>query len=219
MRTRSTATSWAALILLGSACITNSPHDYNAVAITRSPGAHAPGGTQVPLRTTSKLIRLEIKTQTYTVYGQSRAELKRSLHARGPQSGRHARTLWRITWRYPLAQSLQGCTTGQVAVIADVTYTLPQWQPTGPIPQSLADRWRRYWHYLVHHEDGHRDIAIRAGEEVKTRLEAIAPASSCDQLRERADHLGRSIVARYRLLEDNYDLRTNHGATQGARFR
>jgi predicted secreted Zn-dependent protease len=50
------------------------------------------------------------------------------------------------------------------------------------------------------------------------KMRVLAPRSSCSELETAANRVGEREVERVNTVEASYDTRTNHGATQGARF-
>jgi hypothetical protein len=53
---------------------------------------------------------------------------------------------------------------------------------------------------------------------IERSLIAMEPAVTCDEMAEKANKLGRDILAEYAEKEKAYDARTNFGETQGAVF-
>ena len=71
---------------------------------------------------------------------------------------------------------------------------------------------------LRQHENGHKDIGIKAAIEIERSIAELEPAVDCDELAETANELGQSIISKYAEKEREYDARTNFGETQGAIF-
>jgi predicted secreted Zn-dependent protease len=70
------------------------------------------------------------------------------------------------------------------------------------------------------HEKGHAQNAIDAARKIEAGILALPSEPTCDALRTKANDLGHALM----LIKDanqadiDYDRRTQHGATQGARF-
>jgi predicted secreted Zn-dependent protease len=181
-----------------------------------------PSPTLAPTSTPAKTNASALENYVYYVIeGSTAAELRAQMDQLGPADkfGRFdAYTRWYINWSYPYSTQDGQCTTGPVKVAVRVTLTLPQWDPPSDASQELVDKWNAYLAALQVHEDGHKEIAIQAGNEILHTLEGLPPHPTCDELEEAADAAGKSVLNRYRQQEIIYDQSTDHGATQGARF-
>lgn len=189
------------------------------------PGAPspAPSGATLPSRTSSDQVQLVIRHAFYEVSGRTATELRADMDKLGPldrhQIRRDAYTGWSVKWSYGFVRGPDQCSANPVRVSVEVTYTLPRWRMPVDVDPRLHARWTRYMGSLRRHEDGHRDIGVHAGEEVRRRIEAMAARSDCETLDRDANRVGHEVVDNYRRIEKAYDRDTNHGATQGARFR
>lgn len=157
----------------------------------------------------------------YEVEGDTEAQLRASLDARGPLDPdgerNDAYTAWHVTWRFPFQQSEAGCTTGPVTSAVRVTMTLPKWRaPADGGP--LLTRWRHYLEALKVHESGHRETGFQAATDITDALEALPPQPTCEEAEEVANATALSVLERYRQRDKEYDEATRHGETQGARF-
>jgi predicted secreted Zn-dependent protease len=157
----------------------------------------------------------------YDVEGENETELRASLDTRGPQDTdgvRHdAYTSWQVTWRFPFAQSEEGCSTGPVSTSVRVTITVPRW--AGPIDDApLTGKWRRYLEALETHESGHRETGFRAATDITEELAALPPKPTCEEAELIANAAAATVLERYRGVDTEYDAETRHGVTQGAVF-
>jgi predicted secreted Zn-dependent protease len=75
-----------------------------------------------------------------------------------------------------------------------------------------------YSEKLLLHEKGHAQNAIDAARRIDEGIAALGPQSSCVDLGRAANRLGYSLIEAAKQWDIEYDLRTRHGATQGARF-
>jgi predicted secreted Zn-dependent protease len=158
----------------------------------------------------------------YHVNGRTVAQIRSQMHDAGPLDldGRHndASTSWYVTWAYPFNREARGCTTGSVSVTVRIMLQLPRWDRPAGVAQDVAQRWGEFAQALQLHEDGHKQIVIDAARRLAVLLPAIAPQSSCEDLRIRADNEGQRILAEMRSRSAEYDRITDHGLTQGARL-
>lgn len=153
----------------------------------------------------------------YDIEGDTEAELRTQLDARGPE-GHDAYTTWQVTWRFPFSRTEEGCTTGPVSTDVHINVTLPRWR--GPVDERdpLLRRWRRYLDALKEHESGHRETGFRAATDITETLPTLPPLPTCEEAEEAANTAAREVLERYRKLDTDYDGETRHGATQGAVF-
>ena len=158
----------------------------------------------------------------YDVEGDTEAELRTALDARGPEDTdgkRHdAYTAWHVTWRFPYSQSDAGCSTGPVTTAVHINVTLPRWRGPADETDPLVRRWRRYLDALKEHESGHRETGFRAATDITETLPELPPRPTCEQAEEAANTTAREVLERYRVRDTEYDAETRHGATQGAVF-
>lgn len=168
---------------------------------------------------------LTVSTRTvyYRITGRTAADLRAQMNRRGPadySTGKRydAFTNWNFSWWYRDRVSAGECRFASVAVELDLKYTYPRWQrPPGASPTLVAS-WNRYLTALRNHERGHGTIAIGIARKLLAGIRALTPRPSCRKLEAAADVLGAGALERANKVEAAYDTRTNHGATQGARF-
>lgn len=164
----------------------------------------------------------EWKTNYYSVSGATLAELHRSLEQNRPQKDStnsiHGWTDWRINWRYRFQETDDGCRLESFTTKTVITVTLPRWIPPTNATRTLRDTWVRYVNALQQHEFGHGRMALAAAGELHKRIKAIPHEALCDSLKQKIDDLCQRVVDEYKTRDKQYDERTNHGATQGARL-
>jgi predicted secreted Zn-dependent protease len=158
-------------------------------------------------------ISLNIITNYYNIQGLTENDLRRQMNTFGPTDsyGRYdAYTKWDITWT-------KTC-NGLPSVGVKIVFTYPQWlKPDNP-DSNLESKWTRYIEALKNHESGHRDIAIRAAQEIMDTLYNLAKTNNCIEQSQRVTTLGNNIIDKYKQEEIKYDNLTNHGNSQGAVF-
>lgn len=192
------------LLLTLSACVTT--RDRGRALVTLPPAVW-PSDTTV---------------RWYDVEGDDEAQLRAWLDAHGPEdqhAERHdAYTAWHVTWRFPFAQSDEGCSTGPVTTNVRVTITLPRWRGYADESHPLVKRWRRYLEALKEHESGHRETGFRAATDITEELPRLPPRPTCEEAEEAANAAARAVLERHRAHDAEYDAETRHGETQGAVF-
>jgi predicted secreted Zn-dependent protease len=156
----------------------------------------------------------------YDVNGGSVGELLASLKQQAPAAtqtdSNFARTTWSLTWDGEWApatgDSLCAVTTSKVRL--ESRMALPRWRPSPGTSGGLSTDWSRFVRNLVGHENGHLATAVTAAREVEQGLGHLR--GPCDAMQERAKAAMDSIVATFRLVDEEYDRRTGFGALQGA---
>ena len=165
-------------------------------------------------------------TEEYAVRGRNVREVRKSMDTKGPLNGKlnrrfDARTDWEMNWKYQYDSALakQGVfrlTKWQIDL--KVTITMPKWENAAEAPPFERRSWQVYLARLKLHEDGHVKIAERTAVALNESFNTIGFYTSKGKLeaaiKERAD----KILRKYSDQHVDYDRRTQHGKTQGARF-
>lgn len=157
----------------------------------------------------------------YDVVGASTGELLASLKERGRTAtqtdSNFARTTWTVVWTGQWApaegDSLLCATTSSVARL-ESQMALPRWQPSPGASGGLAHDWSRFVRNLTGHENGHLVTAVAAAKQVEEQLKGLR--AQCGTMEAAAHATIDSIVASFRLIDEDYDRRTSYGAAQGA---
>lgn len=157
----------------------------------------------------------------YDVTGSTAQAIRASLNRLGPAAddGKRfdAMTQWSVHYRWRYESTRQQCTVTTFSTTLDIRMLLPRWATPSRGP-TLMVRWTTYMRALRRHEDGHADYGRRAAEAIRAMARTLRPAPTCEELdaaiRARADE----IIDRKAREEEAYDVRTRHGATQGAVF-
>jgi predicted secreted Zn-dependent protease len=161
-------------------------------------------------------------SQTYLVRGDSAEEIRASLDRLGPidpADGRRydAFTRWQLEWRFDSRNSWQGCEITRVWTQLKVTMTLPRHGSPSALPEELRQEWTRYLQRLAAHEEGHVRIPSDAARELEIALDRLR-RPDCHALEQEVQRLGNAALQRARAQERRYDVETDHGRSQGARF-
>lgn len=129
-----------------------------------------------------------------------------------------ARTDWLVQWSYSHRQIGNHCALRSPTARVEVTFTYPQWTPPAGTSRSLITEWQRYMVALEHHEEGHQNHGIAAGQEILQTLSRLPVYSSCQQLNRAANAAAQAVIKQYNQKDIAYDAATQHGYTQGAVF-
>ncbi len=160
--------------------------------------------------------------QYYEIHGNSAKALRRQMNQKGykdPHGGTYdAETIWNVSWNYDYAGRSNRCSIAWVKARVEVTYRFPKWVPGPDAPVELERQWSKYMQCLQKHEEGHKLHGVKAAQEVERAIFTLGPAANCDQMGANANALGDRIVEKYGQQDVDYDLKTQHGRTQGATF-
>ena len=175
----------------------------------------------MPIRAVSAPV-VDVKVDYYWVSGRTASEIRNDLNRKTPirQDGKKydAHTDWFVKWNFWWNESSGLCTIKKVETRVDVQYVLPKLNRSGSIPSSLKQKWETYKKAFLHHENGHKDMGVRAAREIEKEIRNMAPRRTCKQLEIDANRLGDKIVKKYKDVEREYDRKTNHGMNEGAVF-
>ena len=156
----------------------------------------------------------------YTVAGYSAEQLWKNIMAKTPvkeKGNRHvAYTKWYVKWQFWWLEKENSCEISKVKTRLDITYTLPKLKPASSMPDSLISRWQQYYAALFQHEQGHKDLGVKAANEIEKQISDMGPRSDCKQLELDANAIGRRVIKEYDRIENEYDRSTNHGMNTGA---
>lgn len=165
---------------------------------------------------TSGALDLQVALTHYRVEGRTYDALARSLNANGP-NGFHGLASWRISFELTTTPQADQCRVASVVTRVSGKILMPQWVDEASAPRALQRRWTAYYAALKRHEDGHiqhgRELALL----VKEKLMGIG-AVACDTLQAQANSEFQRLYGHLKTRDQQYDARTDHGATQGALF-
>ncbi len=128
-------------------------------------------------------------------------------------------TSWHVKWDYGYDRGPQVCSADSFRVVVEIIFRYPKWVRTADAPQPLVDKWDSYMKNLIMHENGHRDIAVKAAAELSRAVAELPPAPTCAEFDRAVRALSRTRMEKLNADEIAYDTATNHGYTQGAIFR
>jgi predicted secreted Zn-dependent protease len=87
---------------------------------------------------------------------------------------------------------------------------MPRWVPPKTASPGLVAKWANYTHALAEHEKGHVDFVVANYRSVAKAIKS----ATCGT----AETAAQAAIDPIRQHDIDYDVVTDHGATQGARF-
>lgn len=129
----------------------------------------------------------------------------------------HGLTKWHIKWNYWFDNEEDGsCAITRTRVTLTATITLPQLVNSEDWQDEIFDE---YLDALTEHEMGHYEISQEAAQAIDDALNELDAEDDCTTLKQVANQSARELLNEFRQAERDYDKRTDHGRTQGARLR
>ncbi|MDQ2664829.1 MAG: DUF922 domain-containing Zn-dependent protease [Gemmatimonadota bacterium] len=116
---------------------------------------------------------------------------------------------------YVLRNSEFGCEARNAAVVLGISFVMPRLASDNGVSAENMTEWRRRMQSLWTHEGGHATRAMRAAAELRDSLRVLHDPE-CGLLRSRLFVAQQRVTEKYRLLQADYDARTQHGLRQGA---
>ena len=161
-----------------------------------------------------------VREQYYTVYGQTVADIQRSIfertpmrNARGAFAG-NTKSNFRTTYRL-IALPQQGCTVANAVVKVESVVTLPQLAPAVRSP-AVETEWRRYYAALRAHEYLHVQNGEESARTAQQWLAGVKTRWSCAEAKPQVSAAIRSFLLRLDERDQQMDAATEHGRSQGA---
>jgi len=165
----------------------------------------------------------ETLIEWFEVRGMSIRDINATMRATAPKDKegkpRWGQAPWNLKWKFRHAQSGEQCRIGEFTVIVNTTLRLPKWVDQPNALPGLQKSWETFTKALRIHEEGHRDNAIRAGNDLARRLRALQPYPNCEALNQEITRVGTRIISEYQMVDQAYDRGTEHGVSQGAVLR
>ncbi|MBI5305946.1 MAG: DUF922 domain-containing protein [Chloroflexi bacterium] len=161
---------------------------------------------------------------TYSVTGKTTNELSRALDVKAiadphePNSRYYAMTEWFVSSDWQWQSSARGCELERANVSVTITMTLPALATRQGIASDLLTRWDTFIANTITHEKGHVTRALNGSREYQRALGNLATQSTCLTMRPTLDNLFKQNLDAIDRVNVQYDVETDHGATQGAVF-
>ena len=169
-------------------------------------------------------VDLNRKWELYQIKGRTQSDLRRSMNAKGPidpDTGKRfdARTDWKLGWEYKFEkgpEEIYRLSSYSVTVTAAIHF--PEWADMETGNPKTRRLWLVYIHNLKRHEQGHVELAQRAGKVLSDRLSQLGSFKSRIEIEEAVKQKAKEVTRIHQALHQDFDRRTNHGKSQGARF-
>src|SRR5690606_2429528 len=121
------------------------------VRVSLTGGADGPGSSVALIPEVVE----QTDTRFYTFEAATEEEIREAVYNNGPtlKSGQKsiAMTSYQIWVQWKARQSASACQMTEAVVNLNVTYTLPQWIPTGDPPDILFEQWEHFYDYVASH--------------------------------------------------------------------
>jgi len=161
---------------------------------------------------------------TYTVTGKTVNDLSKSLEANAiadphePGSRYYALTRWQLQSDWTVQSTARGCMVEGGNVAAVITMTLPALAMTTGVSDNVLQRFNTFLDKTVLHEKGHVELTLQGARDYQRALGNHAPTSDCEGLKAQLKNLFRRSFDAIDAANTTYDVKTQHGLTQGAVF-
>ncbi len=97
----------------------------------------------------------------------------------------------------------RGCAVREVTITTEALVFVPEWKTDVP---RLRERWSAIQERIATHEERHRDITYQVGHDLAQQLPTVlAPAPTCDILRERVDVMLQIALDKHEYLQAEHD--------------
>jgi predicted secreted Zn-dependent protease len=153
----------------------------------------------------------------YQVNGSTREAIERSLRENGPidETGqrRFAYTRWSIQWKWQKVD-LDTVDLQSLRLTCGATIQLPRLVVSKDTSSDLIRAWNEFVERTRQHELSHLKHAEVGAPRIRARLQRlVAEQGSLTAAEANAEAL--KVIAEIRAMDRAYDLRTNHGLTEG----
>ena len=146
---------------------------------------------------------VKLKTDYYLISGGTASEIRNNIDRKTPirENGTSydAHTDWFVKWNYWWDHSNGLCTITKVETKVNIQFILPKLKTSSTLPKALRKKWKTYMKALLRHEDGHKNIGIRAANEIESKILNMASRRTCKQLEIDANHIGNKTPRIHRI--------------------
>jgi predicted secreted Zn-dependent protease len=167
------------------------------------------------------LIQVVDQPMKYDIFGNTGSEIEQQIEAcapRVPNAGGvfTAYTSYAISWNYDYFVTGSGqCSLTDEKVGVHINQVFPAWQSTVSAEAGLGAEWQTFMTNLRTHEQGHVVLDLQYAKQMLSDMQTF-PATDCANIAQITNAKLNNDVAALNQANDDYDARTNHGATQGA---
>lgn|SRR5690554_1968641 len=149
-------------------------------------------------------------TRFYTFEASTEEEIRAAVYNDGPtlKSGQKsiAMTSYQIWVQWKARQSASACQMTEAVVNLNVTYTLPQWIPTGDPPDILFEQWEHFYDYVASHEEHHGLLARDCADYLVEQLKQLESQPTCTGIENAINELVDEAYAYCEELQTAFDL-------------
>jgi predicted secreted Zn-dependent protease len=158
----------------------------------------------------------------YEVTGSTPQQVRASLDQLGPTHTRdgmrydsltYEKTTWRFTFR-----GLPNCAITGTTVTAQILIRFPRLRTDAGTPASLKQAFAAYTDKLMLHQRGHVQKIVETARQIEIGIGGLPAIQDCKGLERSANRLGHNLLKNLHRWRRDYDDRTLHGRTQGAKF-
>ena len=161
--------------------------------------------------------QLTIRTNYYYATGTSPRQIRESMAKAKPARLAHdAQTDWHVDWKFTSVGGNANCAIETLTLRTAITITLPRWMAPSNAPPELIAKWKDYMAALEKHEMWHRRMAEQAANRIRAELPRLQ--GPCATFLKTANASANAILTDCKRREADYDLKTEHGLTDGAHF-
>jgi predicted secreted Zn-dependent protease len=165
-------------------------------------------------------VKVKENYQFYDIDGTTPDELRAQMKRNGTtwNDGKvyAALTTWDIRYHYDITHKNGKYQLSEIGTEVDIVFHLPKLVPSPGTPDHLSMSWNTYLGNLKTHEVGHRDLAVRIGEEIYQALASLESSSDKKELDRSAQVLIKAKFKTLKQVQIDYDAETHHGVKQGA---
>lgn len=165
-------------------------------------------------------VKVQESFQYYDIDGVSADELRSQMKRNGTtwNDGNvyAALTTWDLRYHYDITSKDGRYELCDISTDVDIVFHMPRLSPGTKAPELLKTTWESYYQHLQTHESGHRDIAVRIGEDIYRELAALGSSASRKELERQAQALVKAQFRKLKVEQVDYDAETHHGIKQGA---
>jgi len=155
--------------------------------------------------------------QFYSVSPSTISFLLSSLNLKSPirQNGHifHGNTEYQLRTRFWWKKENDQCHIANTQTLLKLKYTLPKLKTK---QKKVLAVWAQWYPHLYTHEQGHGRLAKKAAENIDKQLLALDANKDCGLLKKKAQLIAKKSLSKLSHAFKEYDLKTNHGETQGA---
>ena len=166
-----------------------------------------------------KGVRLEVQSHIskYKVSGESNPQIIEALRESGPRDSklisRDAYTYWHLSWKWGTKED-KITELNKVFILLTVKILIPHLDTKQKL---LMQKWQTFQRPLIRHEMRHHSFAVVGAQLLKDRL-AQEYAQKSMLAVARADEIAEEVLWQIRAKDEEYDLKTNHGESEGVRW-